>query len=143
MISMTAKMTSIVVASGLMLTLCVACTSSSDSFCSTTVEEACSAVNCPLDWPSDPKAFCGAYGAVNTTQSCGPYLVAEQTATDTSFTYYYDAQTRKLKAVVRNINRKHTCAGGPADFAEPDCSASVWVRVSCSTGSGGSGGSGR
>ena len=67
--------------------------------------------------------YCGTT-LVETQADCGAYRALTVTNVDVSDTYYYDAASGALVAVVTNgFAGGGLCAGGPANFMEPTCSA--------------------
>lgn len=106
--------------------------------CQMSVEQLCEIGNagkpCPRTWPGADGLLtvCPnlSYGRV-VAVDCGPYLAIVDSSVDTYNTYYYDAITRSLAAIVFNYAGTLKTARGPNCVAGPAGAKAASFPESC------------
>lgn len=100
--------------------------------CADSVDQACAALgSCVLTWAEAEGATSFCRDATNWAPlriDCGPYHVVTVSLVDASRTYYYDAVSGMLTAIITAdaVQSTVTCEGGPtAGFTPPVCTQSM------------------
>ena len=123
--------------------LCVAASCDKDRAlaCGDSIDQACAAAGgCVLMWDQAriDSAFCAdAPREPPLRIECGPYHVVSLSFVDDSRTYYYDAASGMLVAIVNAsaVDKTTTCEAGPAaGFVPPVCTGAGSQTLVCFDG---------
>lgn len=93
--------------------------------------------DCALTWTEaqNDTSFCGGFPFANSRAECGGYHVVSVNITDLTTSYYYDATTGMLAAIVSVDGLGTHCDAGPAaGFARPQCTQGSEGLSQCADG---------
>jgi hypothetical protein len=119
------------------LCLQVGCDKDRTLVCGASIDQACTDPgSCVLTWDEAQidSTFCDALRAPPLRIECGAYHILSLPFVESSRTYYYDAVTGRLVAIVtaKATDRTTTCEAGPAGgFVPPVCGGAGSETLAC------------